>query len=42
MAMPRYYANDTHYLTTVVADACAIAERVGDALTPLRCQATGV
>ena len=42
MAMPRYYANDETYMTTVVAEACAIADATGDQLTPLRCQATGV
>ncbi len=42
MAMPRYYANDVGYMTTVVAEACAIADACGDPLTPLRCKATGV
>jgi DNA-binding CsgD family transcriptional regulator len=42
MAAPRHYANDTNYLTEVVAEACAIAEASGDQLTPLRCQATQV
>jgi DNA-binding CsgD family transcriptional regulator len=42
MAMPRYYANDVGYMTTVVAEACAIAKASGDPLTPLRCEATGV
>jgi DNA-binding CsgD family transcriptional regulator len=40
MAMPRYYANDDHYMTEVVAEACAIADTTGDELTPLRRQAT--
>ena len=40
MAMPRYYANDTRYMAETMAEACAIADAVGDQLTPLRCQAS--
>jgi predicted ATPase/DNA-binding CsgD family transcriptional regulator len=40
MARPRHYASDTYYMTTVVDEACAIAEATGDDLTPVRCQST--
>ena len=40
MAMPRYYASDTHYMTMLVEEACAIAADAGDQVTPLRCRAT--
>ncbi len=39
MAMPRYYARDHTFMTTIVAEACAIADAAGDRLTPLRCAA---
>ena len=40
MAMPRYYASDAEFMTTVVPEACTIADAAGDLLTPLRCRAT--
>jgi predicted ATPase/class 3 adenylate cyclase/DNA-binding CsgD family transcriptional regulator len=42
MAIARHYANDEFYMTTIVTDACAIAEASGDRLTPLRSRAARV
>ena len=41
MAMPRYYANDVRYMTTVVGQACAIADACGDPLTPCAARRQG-
>lgn len=40
MARPRDYAHDSNYMTITVPEACGIAERSGDRLTPLRCRLT--
>ncbi len=40
VAASRYYANDAEFMTTVVPEACEIADRCGDQVTPLRCRAT--
>jgi predicted ATPase/DNA-binding CsgD family transcriptional regulator len=39
MVMPRYYADDTRYMTSTVTEAVAVAAAAGDELTPLRCRA---